>query len=478
MDNESSIDTLRLESKREIDILNKRIRGYRYFFMITSVASCIINLTVYPNLSYVKDTLKVTPAEMTLFSTLTRLEALIKPLIGYIEDKYSPFGGYKIKFFTSLSSVCLIFIYLYIWIAKPGIILFSVLMVAKGVAASIGDTMAQGMTVVTLKYQLRLSKLDPSSTKTHEGLNYGYQKIVSNMARIICVYCGGVMAGNVDIGVIYFSMIIVPVLTLLYTFVIFKEDIQYNLSRGFSENELSEVRVVEQEEEEIKLENEGSEIKSGNNNLNFKEKLTIMWKIFKHQDLLFPLIITNLSSMIPSYGELQIYIMTDPSKGGWSYKSIALCALLSGGCYLPIIFHLLPKILAKGDAKVFTIATTFFGLYSFTQFVLLYTDMIHFYLMFVIIMIMGTMASCGTDLTVIPIGGKFSKKCPKGLENFGLTCITTMMTLFSIIGDFLSAPLLSWFDVQENNYDNLIYLLILSFSCRIGIISLIPIFIR
>ena len=461
------------ESCTDIEALKLKIRQYQRFFMIITVSTCVIMVSALPNLSYVKDVLKTSPAQLAIFSTLTRVETVIKPFIGYIEDKYSPFGGFKIKFFITISSVCLISIYLFISLFKPNIGLFSVLMVAKGISVSISDSMAQGMTAMTLKFQKKLEKIDPSSSKANDSMNFGYQQIVGNIFRLICIYIGGDLAGKVDIGTIYMWMTVVPIFTLLYTFIIFREDTQFNLSAGDPE--------IAETSEEISMngiKNEILQVTGNIESMNFKEKSSLIWKILSKEEIKYPLILMVFSSILPIYGETQLFIMTDPIKGGWTYNSLALCTLLSGLFYLPIIFILLPKLLKKGTGIQFFIATTSFAIFSLSQFSILYSEEINFNIMFLILMLLGILTTCGIDFLIIPIVGKYSKYCPKGMENFGLTLLTTVLSFFSLIGGFISSPLLIWFQVDERNYDNLAYLLMISLIFRIVIVILVPILIR
>ena len=450
------------ENIDSLDTLTRRVSHYRWLYMIVTVSSCTISLSALPNISYVKDDLDATPAQLTLFSTLTRLEALVKPLIGYIEDKYSPFGGYKIKFFITLSSLCLIVIYFLIWIAQPGIELFCLLMIIKGISSSIGDSMAQGMTAMTLKYQQQISRMDPSQ-KVEEGLNFGYQQIVKNLIMMICGYVGGSLAGKVYVGEIYMWMMTIPVLTLLYTFIIFREDTSYNVNKKIVENQTED--IIQTTEVSV-------------HNRSVKEKLVIVWSIFKKDEMKYPLVIMLLSALVPQLMETQLFILTDESLGGWSYTTVALNSLFMSSLYTPIMMVILPKILKKKITSLIFFSTVCYSIAAFFLYFLSYIDRINFYLMVGIQITSGVFASFGYDLNLIPIVGKYSSMSPKGLENFGLTVLNMLFAAFSIAGSALSSPLLDVLNIGENSYDNLTYLIMIIFCARIFVMLAVPILLR
>ena len=59
------------------------------------------NLLVFPNLFFIKDSLKAESYQFTLFRMLTFVPWNLKPIVGYVADSKS-FFGYRLKFWVVL----------------------------------------------------------------------------------------------------------------------------------------------------------------------------------------------------------------------------------------------------------------------------------------------------------------------------------------------------------------------------------------
>ena len=80
-----------------------------------------------------------------------------------------------------------------------------------------------------------------------------------------------------------------------------------------------------------------------------------------------------------------------------------------------------------------------------------------------------------SELLLVPIVGRFSKRCPKALEKFGISILSTVVILSHSIGAFLNAVFLTWFSVKEGEYSQVVYPLSISFCVTLLKLTLTPV---
>lgn len=167
-----------------------------------------------------------------------------------------------------------------------------------------------------------------------------------------------------------------------------------------------------------------------------------IWKDLKkimsvilHYDILFPLIFTILISSIPSMNMPAIYILTNIA--GWSYLDMSLIQLIFGLVYFLLLGYIVNK-LQKVKMETLSLAgSAAIGLLALMNFSLLLVRSTPYWIQFVIQTLFLLLSSFSADLPSIAIIGRFSERCPKGLETTGTTLLVSIGLLSTMINGVL-----------------------------------------
>lgn len=140
-----------------VEKLQKRIRSLTNLTYVIALAVGMVTILVYPNLYYVKDVLKSTPAEYAQFKSIGSIAWSIKPIIGYLEDQVSPLY-YRIKSWLVIGSILSTAMCALVSVSTPGLNAYTVMFAIVNLAAVMHDVIAQGTTVIILNLHKTLAE--------------------------------------------------------------------------------------------------------------------------------------------------------------------------------------------------------------------------------------------------------------------------------------------------------------------------------
>ena len=430
--------------------LRNRIQGYQRMFLLITVTSAALTYSSLPLVNYVKNVLKASPSQLIFFTTTTRLGTFLKPVIGHIEDTYA-ICGFKIKSYTliyaigsSLMCISIVFDHSHLYLLCAQVSLLTIF-------DCVGAALAEGMTAITLKYQQRLVELDPSLEKSNESANFGYVQVLGNAVRMISVFVGGYYGTEINFTAVYTTMSTFPALMVVYSLFCFEEDTEfYKQQKG----------------------DEGSQ------QMSLLEKLSTIKNILLDESMRNPMSIMLLTVLIPNYGDFFIFILTDPHMGKWSFKNLAVSQLIIGIFYAVLMVLLLSQLSKFSFQKLYLFGTSGFLISAVSSVALPYADKLSFGLLFTILVVSSVIGAVGADAVVIPTVGRFSSKCPKGLENLGISTFGTILILVGSISGYVSSPIISAFDVKEGSFHNIVIPLVITIVLRCVVVLLTPFFIK
>ena len=443
---------------KEIKEIKQTIKTYRQMFLFLTFTSATLAFSGLPQVNYIKNELHATPAEMIIFSTTTRLGAFLKPLMGHVLDKYS-ICGYKIKSYTLIYAIGSSLVYLSIAFYSMNIFVLCFQVSLTIILDCTGGDLAQGMTAITLKYQKKLKDLGSSESNTHEGANFGYLQVLGNFIRILCTFIGGFYGTEIPFPMVYLILSGFPFLLAFYSIFCF-----------------SEQRKIQAAEPVIEEGVEAEPAPKAGDSL-FQDLVTVK-NILLSDGLIYPLILLLASLLIPTYGDFFIFLLTDKQFAGWNFKDLAISNLVTGLIYLVLMGTLLSQLSKLPFARLMLIGS---GAYSITSIFFLslpYASHFTFSEMFALNVAGSVTGGVGSDSMIISIMGRFSSRCPKGLENLGIATIATLIILAGIISGYSSSPLVVAFDIKEGSYENVRVPMMITVGCRLLVFLFVPILVR
>ena len=439
------------DTPSRIKKLKAKIAKYQQMFLLITFTSAAMTFQGLPSLNYVKDVLKVSPAELLLFNSTAMLLNFFKPFIGYIEDRYS-ICGYRVKSYVLVYAIGSSILCLSIASNLGHISLFCLQLSTLSLLDCIGVAVAEGMTVITLKYQKELADIDGSTEKTGEGANFGYHQVLGNIVRLLFTFLGGYYGTEMPFAAVFYVMSVLPMLVLAFTVLSFEEDSEYYRKTR-------------------------AEAQSGQEQT-FFSKLDAILRILSQEDLKMPVGLLVASFMVPNYADSFVLILTDPKMGGWSMKNFAFLKLVLGVVYAGSMSLLLARLQKFRFDRLFFLCGISYLICSVGNTSFAFADRLGFGVMFALQLGVGLVGWLGTDCAVIQIMGRFSSRCPKGLENLGVSCLGTLNIIGMSIGGYISSSFLAAFHVAEGQYGNIFVPMVFGVCGRLMILWLIAILVR
>ena len=446
-DSESGTSADGRGSLAEIGHLKKKISQFRSMYMLLSLWVGSQPFTGYLVMVFIKDTLKADPSTFTFFFTITRSMSLWKPLIGLIEDRYSPFG-YRIKSYVIISCCCCVAGCLAIYLLEPGLLLLCLLISLLHIAQAFGDVLAEGMTAITLKFEADLSRLDHQAPNVEEGSSFGFFTVARNFFRILTMFLGGVAAQYVTLGQGFLIMAVPPFVILGYTIIFFEEP-----TRKVPGAEMQGRRQAR---------------------LSFSEKAKQILQIVRDPSLKYPLILLFVTFSNPNAAETIMYILTDPVEGGWSFQTYALNNFLVGVVYAATMTAVLGRVSKMKFWTVLYLSQLLFGVLMLTNFTLCIED-ISFAAAFSIQTVAGVAYFFAVELAMVPFLARIPAACPRHLQAFAVDHFGALLALSHSVNGLLTGLLLSVLAITREDFDGFLEFSAVTFAVSVLMLLLLPV---
>ena len=466
----------------EIARIEVLIASHRRLYMLLSVCSGFGMFVMYPNIHFVKNVLHRDAAVYTVFNSVAKSALLMKPFMGYLVDV----SRFKMRFMVSAcclmcaGSCFLVFLFRSRLEYNFGVYLFGFFGFLVNFFFCWLEVFAQGLTVVVMRYEKTVKELELETEsgdpleEDHQGVrkitdnsllsdgsrtseigstgkskvdsnkNFGYFTIVRNVVAILGIYLGGRICEILDLQFSYLILASIPLLLFLYTLIVFVED---------------KTHQEERQRESISSK--------------FSKSLAIM----KTKPLRTSLTILFLSFLSPTVSDPNIYILTDKRIGNWTFGTLANSSLLYGISYVFLMLFLVKKLKLIDHKFQMLASITLVSFQIMSYFSSLLSTDLPFVLLFSIQVASGVVGSIGRDFMIVPTIGKFTVNCTKGLENFGLTLIATLISLSFTLSGFLGGFLTKQMGVTSADYyQNYSYVLIAALCYNVTIILSLPCF--
>lgn len=383
--------------------------------------SGLMGLMGYRTFRYLKDTLGVTPAQQTLFDTWTIITWNFKPIVGLIEDTVYPFR-YRTKSYVVISALWSIFFSLAIFvIGTPSLTQLTLLIALIYLAICFQDVMAEGLTAVVLVAEKRLAELKGEVHEANESKNIGNFMMIRFFVRTAVSLIGGAFGMHFSLGAVYLPIAFFQLLLMLYVIFAFHE---------------------ERREKWI------------NPGYGFKAKMKMFWGVMRKRDMLLPTILLTLTFSNPNFGEVLNYILTDK---GWTGFELGYTYSIYGFSYFFLMMYLFNKV----KSLSFTAGAFFSSLATvgadWIYYGYIYVNKWSFPEMATIHVMRAFLQGFSSDLISIPLVGRFSSKCPKGLENFGVTFLIALGNIGTTFSQLFASFLIHQYDITSKNYEDFIY---------------------
>lgn len=385
----------------------------------------IIGLSSLAISFYYKDTLHISPSELTFLSSITVIPWIIKPFYGYISDFY-PLFGYKRKYYLILSglisSISLGSMSLLVsnnditnakWIAV-------LLLTLTSLGTAFSDVLIDAIVV----------------SKSSNKLSGSLQSIcwtASSIGGLLSSYSSGILLDKYGSSWILCLTASFPLIT-------------------------SCVGIYLKEEKEEK------EIVKVNKNIN------LILKTLKNKSIIYPIIFLILWQSTPSTGSSLFYFETNELGfkpeffgqlsfvssvssifGIYLYnkylKSVSLHKLFKWSCIYGFIFSLTPLILVTHFNRFIGLPDKLFAIGD---------DII---------------LTIFSQIAFMPVLILATEICPKGIEASLYALLMSINNLSGTIGSILGGIAVNMAGITENNFDNLGSLIIIT-----SLLGLLPLF--
>ena len=435
-------------------VLEKQLKNFTILLFMIAGTTGVITSTLYPNTFYLKDIISAEAYEITMFRSISSLPWSIKPFIGYVEDVIYPFT-YRIKSWIVISCFVSITGCSLIGFLKPKTTEMTWFFFMINFAGVMQDVIAQGLTVIILNLHKSkaeaIARENRAITKeiilqTEKGTEIG-KKVYGNyvlgrfILRTTATFVGGVLSKKIDFYLFYAAISVVQVLMLFYVLFIFKED--------------SKKSLISSE-------------------LNFLKNIKGFWGAISGLDTLLPLIITVVILITPNISDPGTYILVNIKK--WKPFDLSLATLISGIFYYLSMMFVLNKAKGLKLPYMMLIAVVASNITNVISFQFTIYDVLHYGSLFSLYVVNYFCSTLSVDFLLIPIVGRFSLKCPKGIESFGVTALAAIVNFSGMSAGVLGSKVLQHFHVEKDQYENLIYPTEISFGYGLFALALLPIF--
>ena len=213
---------------------------YRRLMYLIAINSGMHYYSQNINYYLISDLMKRQSSDWTIFTAFTGLAWTIKPVYGWITDSIYPFK-YRFKPYVSLMSCLYLLVAVYVALHTFSFQeetdafnfnIFKVTVLLLNIFVAFIDSLAQGLTVVTTKIDLKISKLRQRRA-TMQGTDfmddnnsmksYGLFNMLRGLLRCVTALIGGIFAKSFSVGVSYTFLCFYPTFMIIFTLFFFKE---------------------------------------------------------------------------------------------------------------------------------------------------------------------------------------------------------------------------------------------------------------
>ena len=436
-------------------MIKKKIMYYTWITYAVAVSTGILQIALYPNLFYVKEELGQEAKEYTRFRSYSSIAWSIKPVLAYFEDSINPFYS-RVKYWMVIGCLMNIGGCLLIVLLKPGYWPFTFFFMLCNFANVIHDVLAQGMSVILLNLYRQLAETEARYERelgtaevliegekgAEEGKKvYARYHLTRFILRTIATFAGGYLATFLPIRIVYFAIMVVQGLVLIYALFFFWEE-------------------------------KSKTIFSGHRNL-FSD-VGKFFRAITGKDTLFPLLIMILIRVTPDASDAGTYIQNDIMD--WTSFDLSLNTLVAGIIYYIVMITLVNKAKGLGVKIQVAVAGICAAIYNFSNFRFLYYESLTYFSMFILSIISTILQNLSGDFILFAIVGRFSMKCPKGLEGFGVTAIAAISNFGANAAGLSGAAVLGYYKVNHLDYTNLMHVFMVAFGFSAFTMLVTPIF--
>lgn len=389
----------------------------------------IIGLSNLAVTFYYKDTLHLSPSELSFISSLTVIPWLIKPFYGYISDTF-PLFGYKRKIYLILSGI----ISSLGWFGMSQLVLQLQDINSKWIAILLLNMTSLGMAFSDVLVDALVVSLSQN-----ENISGSLQSICwssASIGGIISSYASGSLLEKLGKSEIFALTACFPLITALVGIFINEKKIDNN----------------------------------NNNNKKIIKQLILLKKALSNKSILLPIIFLVLWQATPSSGSSFFYFETNELNFKPEFfGKLSLISSLSSLCGIYIYNKYLKEIPLRDMFKKISIIGLLLGLtpivlITHTNRILGLPDELFAIGDDVILSIVGQIA-------FMPVLVLATEICPSGIEASLYATIMSINNLSGTISSLLGSYATKLAGITETNFDNLVNLIIIT-----NIIGLLPMF--
>jgi len=347
--------------------------------------------------------LKISPVGMAFAYSLVSVPWTLKPLYGFITDKYALFDWGKRRPYVFYAGLILTYMYVVIGRVIGEFYLLLASLVFISLLLCFADVATDSITVELVK------KME---TKENEGVIQSNNWIGRALGTVTGSFFGGMAFAKLDAETVYKLCGIFPFLMACVVWDLPKSDHTY-------ENVFSK-----------------------------------LWKNFKEQKELA--IILLLISIAPNYGTFYTYYLTDrlnytPTDFTWLSMSGSL-AMLCGVLSYRFYFR---QFYIKKTLQVAVVISVLFRLPQLLVVTGVYQE-------FWLVLCDGIVESFSFQLIIMPLIVYTAKRCNDGCEGSLFALMMSVSNLSRIFGDQLGAAVAGYLNVNEKNFHNLKWLMVIA----------------
>ncbi len=347
--------------------------------------------------------LEVSPVGMAFAYSLVSVPWTLKPLYGFITDRYAVFDWGKRRPYVFYAGIMLSYVYIVLGKVVHEFYLLLSSLVFISFLLCFADVATDSITVELVK---------TVETPETEGIIQSNNWIGRALGTVSGAFFGGMAFATLDAATVYKLCGIFPFLMAC---------VVWDLPKS------------ERAHEDV---------------------FSKLWKNFKEQKELA--IILLLISIAPNYGTFYTYFLTDklnytPTDFTWLSMSSSL-AFLAGVVSFRLFFR---KFHIKRTLQVAVIISVIFRLPQ----LLVVTG---YYQKFWLVLCDGIVESFSFQLIIMPLIVYTAKRCNDGCEGSLFALMMSISNLSGILGDQLGAAVAGYLNVTEKNFDNLKWLMVIA----------------
>ena len=347
--------------------------------------------------------LKISPVGMAFAYSLISLPWTIKPVYGFVSDKYAVFDWGKRRPYVFYAGLILCYMYVVLGRVIHEFYLYLASLIFCSFLLCFADVATDSITVELVKNK---------ETESNQGILQSNNWIGRALGTVTGSFFGGMAFSKLDAETVYKLCGIFPFLMACVVWDLPKSDHTY-------ENVFSK-----------------------------------LWINFKQQKELALILI--LISIAPNYGTFYTYYLTDklkytPTEFTWLSMSGSL-AMLAGVMSFRFYFR---KFYIKRTLQVAVCISVLFRLPQ----LLVVTGVFQ---KFWLVLCDGVVESYSYQLISMPLIVYTAKRCNDGCEGSLFALMKSISNLSNILGDQLGAIVAGYLNVTEKNFDNLKWLMVIA----------------